>query len=111
MFSQGTESIQAIVLNLPEPYETCWNPDAFSKMSNLRLLMILNKLQLPLGLKCLPSGLKVLVWKEYPLESLPVGAQLDELVELHMCQSKIKHLWGGTKVTFPFNIWFFCNLF
>ncbi|QCD96990.1 maintenance of ploidy protein MOB1 [Vigna unguiculata] len=94
---KGTESIQAIVLNLPEPYETCWNPDAFSKMSNLRLLMILNKLQLPLGLKCLPSGLKVLVWKEYPLESLPVGAQLDELVELHMCQSKIKHLWGGTK--------------
>ncbi|KAK8473414.1 hypothetical protein PHAVU_001G128200 [Phaseolus vulgaris] len=95
--NKGTESIQAVVLNLPEPYEACWNPDAFSKMSNLRLLMILNKLQLPLGLKCLPSGLKVLVWKQYPLESLPVGAQLDELVELDMCRSQIKHLWGGTK--------------
>ncbi|KAK7378105.1 hypothetical protein VNO80_03541 [Phaseolus coccineus] len=95
--NNGTESIQAVVLNLPEPYEACWNPDAFSKMSNLRLLMILNKLQLPLGLKCLPSGLKVLVWKEYPLESLPVGAQLDELVELDMCHSQIEHLWGGKK--------------
>ncbi|XP_027350466.1 TMV resistance protein N-like [Abrus precatorius] len=95
--NKGTESIQAIVLNLPEPYEACWNPGAFSKMSNLRLLMILNKLHLPLGLKSLPSGLKVLVWKEYPLESLPVGAQLDELVDLDMCHSKIKHLWRGTK--------------
>ncbi|RDX97204.1 TMV resistance protein N, partial [Mucuna pruriens] len=95
--NNGTESIQAVVLNLPEPYEARWNPDAFSKMSNLRLLMILNKLHLPLGLKCLPSGLKVLVWKEYPLESLPVGAQLDELVDLDMCHSKIKHLWRGTK--------------
>ena len=67
-------------------------------MGNLRLLMILNKLQLQLGLKCLPSGLKVLVWKECPLESLPIGDQSDELVDLDMCHSKIKHLWKGTKV-------------
>lgn len=69
-------------------------------MGNLRLLMILNKLQLQHGLKCLPSGLKVLVWKECPLESLPIGDQSDELVDLDMCHSKIKHLWKGTKVIF-----------
>lgn len=99
-FYKGTESIQAVVLNLPEPYEARWNPEAFSKMGNLRLLMILNKLHLPLGLKCLPSGLKVLAWSEYPLESLPIGDHLDELVDLDMCHSKIKQLWRGTKVSF-----------
>jgi len=62
--------------------------------------MILNKLQLQLGLKCLPSGLKVLAWKECHLESLLIGDQSDELVDLDMCHSKIKHLWKGTKVIF-----------
>ncbi|MCI21331.1 TMV resistance protein N, partial [Trifolium medium] len=95
--NKGTESTQAVVLNLPEAFEASWNPEAFAKMGNLKLLMILNKLQLPLGLKCLPSGLKVLEWRECPLESLPVGDQLDELVDLNMCDSKIKYLWRGTK--------------
>ncbi|PNY12730.1 TMV resistance protein N [Trifolium pratense] len=96
--NKGTESTQAIVLNLPEAFEASWNPEAFAKMGNLRLLMILNKLQLPLGLKCLPSGLKVLEWRECPLVSLPVGDQSDELVDLNMCDSKIKYLWRGTKL-------------
>ncbi|XP_058737868.1 TMV resistance protein N-like isoform X3 [Vicia villosa] len=96
--NKGTESTQAVVLSLPEAFEASWNPEAFAKMGNLRLLMILNKLQLPLGLKCLPSGLKVLVWREYPLESLPVGDQSNELVDLDMCHSKIKHLWRGMKL-------------
>ncbi|KAK7396211.1 hypothetical protein VNO78_17051 [Psophocarpus tetragonolobus] len=87
--SRGTESIQAVVLSLPEPYEAQWHPDAFSKMSNLSLLMILNKLHLPLGLNCLPSGLKVLAWEEYPLESLPIESQLDN--------RKSNNLWRGTK--------------
>jgi len=66
--------------------------------------MILNKLQLQLGLKCLPSGLKVLAWKECHLESLLIGDQSDELVDLDMCHSKIKHLWKGTKVIIFFHL-------
>ncbi|XP_057445500.1 TMV resistance protein N-like isoform X2 [Lotus japonicus] len=97
--NKGTELVQGIVLkSTPSKlYEAHWDPEAFSKMCNLRLLVVLCDLHLPLGLKCLSSSLKVLVWWGYPLNALPLKAQLDELVHLQMINSKVKQLWKGTQ--------------
>ncbi|KAI4305603.1 hypothetical protein L6164_028960 [Bauhinia variegata] len=65
-------------------------------MRNVKLLMFKN-LDLPLSLNCLPEGLKYLEWEEFPLQELPLGVQLDEVVELKMHCSKIKTLWRGTQ--------------
>ena len=56
-----------------------WNLDAFSKLPNLKLLII-HGVHLPHGPKHLPN----------------------ELVELRMCDTKIVRLWNGIKVTFLF---------
>ncbi|XP_030948976.1 disease resistance protein At4g27190-like [Quercus lobata] len=92
----GTEAIQGIVLNLPVKKEAHWNPEAFSKMHNLRLLIIGN-VQLPCGLTHFPSALRFVKWSGYPLKSLPSNFQPKELVELNMCNSKIELLWEGVK--------------
>ncbi|XP_061338269.1 TMV resistance protein N-like [Gastrolobium bilobum] len=98
--NKGTEIVQGIVLKPApsKPYEALhWDPEAFSKMCNLRLLVVLRNLHLPFGLKCLSSSLKVLVWCGYPLNALPLGVQLDKLVHLQMNNSKVKQLWNGTQ--------------
>ena len=56
------------MLELNEPKNVKWNPEAFSKMQNLKLLKICG-VQLMHGLKHLPSSLRVLDWREYPSKS------------------------------------------
>ncbi|KAI5406819.1 hypothetical protein KIW84_053187, partial [Lathyrus oleraceus] len=97
--NKGTELVQGIVLKSSPSmsFEARWNPEAFSKMCNLRLLIILCDLHLSLGLKCLSSSLRVIVWRGYPMNTLPLGVQLDKLVHLQMVSSKVKQLWKGTR--------------
>jgi hypothetical protein len=92
--------VQGIVLKSSPStlHEAHWDPEAFLKMGNLRLVIILCDLHLSLGLKCLSSSLKVLVWWGYPMNTLPLGVQLDELVHLQMINSKVKELWSGNEV-------------
>ena len=70
-------------------------------MPNLKLLII-NGVHILHGPKHLPHGLKCLHWSEYPLKSLPLSFQWEELVELCMFHSKIKRLWEGIKVRLLF---------
>lgn len=55
-------------------------------------------MQLPRGLNCLPSSLKVLHWRGCPLKTLPLNNKLDEVVDLKLPHSRIEQLWRGTKV-------------
>jgi len=55
-------------------------------------------MQLPRGLNCLPSALKVVHWRGCPLKTLPLSNQLDEVVDLKLPYSKIEQLWHGTEV-------------
>ncbi|XP_030970817.1 TMV resistance protein N-like [Quercus lobata] len=105
MKNLGTEAIQGLVLELPrlpkveeqhESKKSQWNLEAFSKMPNLKLLII-NGVHISYGPKHLPYGLKCLHWIDYPLKSLPSSFESDELVELCMFHSKIKRLWEGIK--------------
>ncbi|KAL2335999.1 hypothetical protein Fmac_010445 [Flemingia macrophylla] len=96
--NKGTDEIQGIVLNLAQSYdyEARWHIGAFSKIRQLRLLKLCD-MQLPLGLNCLPSALKVLHWKGCPLKTLPLSNQQYEVVDLKLPHSRIEQLWHGTK--------------
>ncbi|KAL4594405.1 hypothetical protein ACB092_12G018100 [Castanea dentata] len=69
-----TEAIQGIVLKLHEPKKVYWNPEAFSKMGDLKLLKICG-VQLMHELKHLPNSLRVLDWRGYPSKSLTSSSQ------------------------------------
>ncbi|KAI5428594.1 hypothetical protein KIW84_033552 [Lathyrus oleraceus] len=92
--NKGTKKISSVVLNLLQPYEARWSTEAFSKASQLKLL-ILNEVQLPLGLSFLPCSLKVLRWRGCPLKTLAQTNQLDEVVDVKLSHSKIEQLWQG----------------
>ncbi|XP_028773809.1 disease resistance-like protein DSC1 [Neltuma alba] len=99
---QGTDAIRGIILTLEKSCDAFWDPEAFSKMSNLKLLIISNcshvlrfQLNLPYGLKALSKELKVIIWERYPLFYLPSQPQLHQLVGLIMRHSKLKELWSG----------------
>ena len=51
-----------------------WNPEAFSKMRNLKLLKI-SGVQLMCDLKHLPISLRILDWRGYPSKSLTSSSQ------------------------------------
>ncbi|GMY32308.1 disease resistance protein RUN1-like, partial [Fagus crenata] len=94
--NKGVAAIEEIVLNLSVQNEVPWNPEAFSKMHNLRFLKIGN-VQLPRGLTHFPNALKLVEWSEYPLKSLPTNFHPRELVELNMCRGNFELLWQGVK--------------
>ena len=57
-----------------EPKNVDWNPEAFSKMRNLKLLKICG-VQLMHDLKHLPTSLIILDWRGYPSKSLRSSSQ------------------------------------
>ena len=73
-----------------------WNPNAFLRMPNLKFLRVrnINLLHVPTQLS---NNLRFIEWSDYPSKSLPYF-QLNELVQLHLRQSKIVILWEGKKV-------------
>uniref|UniRef100_A0A7N2MG31 Disease resistance protein n=1 Tax=Quercus lobata TaxID=97700 RepID=A0A7N2MG31_QUELO len=87
--NSGTRANQGLVLQLPKveklhKYEMrYWNLEAFSKMPNLKLLII-HGVQLLHGPKHLSNKLRILDWSMYPSKSLPSNFQPYELVELQL---------------------------
>ncbi|KAJ1378648.1 Leucine-rich repeat [Sesbania bispinosa] len=92
----GTEAIQSIILSPSKPYVARWSSDVFSKTSQLKFLSLC-RVQLPIGLNCLPSSLKALHWIGCPLKSLPFGNQPYQVAEIKLCFSRIEQLWPGKK--------------
>ena len=76
--------------------EATWNPDAFSKMYNLKFLDVKYIIHVPTHL---PEDLRILDWTCYPSKSLASSFQLDELVQLCLQHSEIEQLWIGIKVS------------
>ncbi|KAM1686232.1 hypothetical protein TB1_033403 [Malus domestica] len=96
MNNTGTEAIEGIVLRLPELEQVQWNPESFTKISELKFLQLHN-LNLSVGPEYLSNALRVLDWSWYPSKSLPPTFQPDELSELSLHHSKIDRLWSGIK--------------
>ena len=87
-----------------EQQVVCWNPEAFSKMDNLKYLRIYGILHVPTHL---PNDLRILDWILYPSKYLQSSFQLAELVQLCLQQSKIEQLWTGIKVSILLKLCFF----
>ena len=56
----------------------------FCKMKNLRLLLIRNVHCCNGPLECLPNGLSLLDWREYPFSSWPPNFFPEKLIVLNM---------------------------
>ena len=69
-------------------------------MKSLRFLKISN-VHLPKGLDFLSNELRMMEWHDYPLKSMPIDFQPDNLVELIMPGSHIEQLPEGPTVSFP----------
>ncbi|XP_039155233.1 disease resistance protein RUN1 [Eucalyptus grandis] len=84
-----TKAIKAIVLQLPKPEDMYIGPDAFTKMKNLRLLILFNVNNSIQGPIHLPNGLR---WFEWPNcgSTLEFSHGSKKLVGLDMRNSKIK---------------------
>ncbi|XP_075648612.1 TMV resistance protein N-like [Castanea sativa] len=100
MKKTATKAIEAIVLDSFGGDEACRNleacPEAFSKMCNLRLLIIDN-VRILNGVNHLSNDLRFLEWHGYSANCLPSNFQPKELVVLKMWFSKIEYLWKDVK--------------
>ena len=79
------------------------DPLVFKEMYNLKYLVLYDtwkKLKFPQGVQRLPDELRYLNWIYYPSKSLPFDFKPQNLVELHLPESPIKHLWSGSQVCF-----------
>ncbi|XP_059643913.1 disease resistance protein RPV1-like isoform X2 [Cornus florida] len=98
--NSGTKKVKAIVLELVEAEDVGLSTEAFTKMTNLRLLILQNVLfsDGSRGSAAhLSNQLKWLDWHAYPSNYLPASFRAENLVELKMCYSRIVRLWKEIK--------------
>ncbi|KAI9073719.1 hypothetical protein K1719_044318 [Acacia pycnantha] len=101
--NKGSKKIQAIVMQDKDSIVNV-HYKAFSKMSNIRLLilspknfMLTSRVNSPRGLK-LSSSLKVVRWSNFKLNAVPLENPLEKLVHIEMPNSRIKQLWNGIQI-------------
>ncbi|RHN52986.1 putative winged helix-turn-helix DNA-binding domain, toll-like receptor [Medicago truncatula] len=104
MMENMEEHVEAIFLN---DDGIDMNVEHFSKMSNLRLLIIYNNsawnyttYKRPCfhgKLSCLSNKLRYFDWEHYPFWELPLSFHPNELVELILKNSSFKQLWKSKK--------------
>ncbi|XP_061356585.1 disease resistance protein Roq1-like [Gastrolobium bilobum] len=85
----GTDTIEAIIMNLCKDKEVQWSGKAFEKMKNLRILIIRDA-RFSRGPQNLPNSLRVLDWSGYPSPSLPSDFNPKNLVILSLPESCLK---------------------
>ncbi|KAH9725277.1 Disease resistance-like protein DSC1 [Citrus sinensis] len=109
--NKGTDAIEGIFLNLSQIGDIHLNSRAFANMSNLRLLkfympehrglpIMSSNVRLDEDLECLPEELRYLYWHEYPLKTLPLDFDLENLIALHLPYSEVEQIWKGQKEAF-----------
>ena len=92
---QGTKNIEGMFLYKTTTYTEPINifVEAFKKMNRLRLLKVgSNMVQLSQYFEWPCRELTYLDWNGYSLESMPSNFHADNLVELHLQLSHIRHL-------------------
>ncbi|XP_034675407.1 disease resistance protein RPV1-like [Vitis riparia] len=97
--NMGTENIEGIFIN--QSHDTGnrmqLTAETFKKMNRLRLLKVTSNptVQLSQDFELPCHDLVYFHWGGYPLESLPSNFHADNLVELDLWFSNIKHFWEG----------------
>ncbi|XP_044475280.1 disease resistance protein RPV1-like [Mangifera indica] len=100
----GTDEIRGMLFNMAEMTEIDLKSHAFSKMTNLRVLVVKhissrddNKIHGFDSIEFDFSELECLCWNYYPFKSLPSEFDPDNLVVLKMQNNNLKRLWTGSK--------------
>ncbi|RDX79531.1 TMV resistance protein N, partial [Mucuna pruriens] len=104
-YNRGTDFVEGIILDLEKlPGDLYLSSDSFAKMTNMRFLKIHRRkwgrkfsVYLPNGLDSLSYKLRYLEWEGFCLKSLPSNFCAEQLVELHMWNSKLRKLWDGVQ--------------
>ncbi|XP_024030242.1 disease resistance-like protein DSC1 isoform X1 [Morus notabilis] len=98
----GTKKIQGMSMDMSKiSAAISLGPKVFKTMCNLKFLKfhdhicVESKLHFPEGLKYLPDQLRYLHWDNCSLKTLPLKFCPQNLVELHLTNSKLKKLWDG----------------
>ncbi|KAK3430918.1 hypothetical protein EUGRSUZ_E02604 [Eucalyptus grandis] len=81
--------VKAILLKPPEPIKMCINPDAFTKMRRLRLLILCNIHDFFQGPICLPNGLTWFEWTGCASQIPEFSSGPKKLVGLNMSGGNI----------------------
>ncbi|KAK2977635.1 hypothetical protein RJ640_002668 [Escallonia rubra] len=92
----GTEAVEGLQLDFPEPTEVDFSSDALKKMDRLRLLKFCN-VYLSQSVEYLPNQLRWLHWDEYPSKSLPATFKAANLVGLDLHLSHLEQFWPEGK--------------
>ncbi|KAJ4723728.1 Disease resistance protein (TIR-NBS-LRR class) family [Melia azedarach] len=134
--NKGTNLIKGIFLDLSKISDHVdLDPKVFENMPNLKLLKFYDsnddsynlhksyeayfynlhmryKMHLPQGLDYLPDELRYLHWHGYPLKTLPMRFNPENLVELNLPYSKIEWLWHTKKKAYELkSIDLHCSLY
>ncbi|CAA0403402.1 unnamed protein product [Arabidopsis thaliana] len=96
----GTGTILGIMLHVSKIEDVLVIEETvFDRMTNLQFLILdeclRDKLNLPLGLNCLPRKIRLLRWDYCPLSIWPSKFSAKFLVELIMRANKFEKLWEG----------------
>ncbi|TXG59572.1 hypothetical protein EZV62_014145 [Acer yangbiense] len=103
MDNTGTESIEAISLDMSKIGDIHLNPRVFMKMHKLRFLKFdsslrdKNKVHVFYGLESVFTKLRYLHWRGSPFKSLSSIFQSENLVKLDMRHSQVEQLWNGSQ--------------
>ncbi|TQD82422.1 hypothetical protein C1H46_032016 [Malus baccata] len=93
----GTEEVEGLAPLWDYDYDNAFSTEAFANMKKLRLLQ-LDGVELKGEYKNFPKELIWLRWEACPLESIPDEFfNQDKLVVLEMQESKLIHVWEGSK--------------
>lgn len=103
---QGTDIIRGLCFDISEVREIRLDPYAFSRMDNLRFLIVdnskykdnNNKVHGFEGLEFDFAELRCFCWDGYPVTSLPLKFYPENLVVLKMHNSNLERLWTSIKV-------------
>lgn len=77
--------------------------NAFARMHKLRLLR-LSHVKLTGRYEEIPTGLRMLCWIAFPLDSIPNDFHLENLVVLEMQYSSLRQILNGTKVLLLYSL-------
>ncbi|KAH7533775.1 hypothetical protein FEM48_Zijuj04G0167600 [Ziziphus jujuba var. spinosa] len=96
-YRMGTNAIEGIKLELPEPKTLYLSAKAFENMKRLRLLIFRNVV-ISTAVEDLPTQLRYIDWPGYQFPTLPFNPGPKQLVILNMPHSHIHRLGEGFKV-------------
>jgi hypothetical protein len=118
--NQGTKRIEGLELNMQRHLgvttpsinqsQIVLETNAFARMHKLKLLR-LSHVQLNGCYEELPTGLRMLCWIAFPLDSIPTDFHLENLVVLEMQYSSLRQILNGTKVCNYSTVWPFLPSF